>query len=269
MKSGTANPRGGCRGAASGGTVTATLDRKEVGPFCPKLPLPSNRKGFVIRPLTDSPAPDLKPARKLGIGVETEGGLGVVFRNVLHMGSESRPLDCPLSSTLDVQPQTICGMDTFDGRLQQAMDAKGLTPSDLIKAKVLSKAGVYLLLNGTTTRDKVRASTVAKLCKVLHISDLWLTQGRGSMDTVTHGETFSPGSRGPSQSVTLDERTLWDAELLVAAIEELHGKLSPRKRVKELARQYNQLATTGEPPTLSEIEHRGLPKTAARKRRAT
>lgn len=269
MKSGTSSPSGGCRGAADGRTVTATLDRKEVGPLRSQLPLPSNRKRFVIRPLTDSPAPNLKPARKLGIGVETEGDLRVVLRNVLHMGSESRPLDWPLSSTLDVQPQTICGMDTFDGRLQQAMDAKGLTPSDLIKAKVLSKAGVYLLLNGTTTRDKVRASTVAKLCKVLHISDLWLTQGRGKMDTPAHGEIVSLESRRPSHSVTLDERTLWDAELLVVALEELHGKLSPRKRVKELARQYNQLVTTGEPPTMSEIEHRGLPKTAARKRRTT
>lgn len=268
MKSGTANPRGGCRGAGCGGTVAATLDRKEVGPLRSQLPLPSNRKRFVIRPLTDRPAPNLKPARKLGIGVETEGDLRVVFRNVLHMGSESRPLDWPLSSTLDVQPQTICGMDTFDGRLRQAMDARGMTPGDLIKATGISRAGVYFLLDGTTTRAKVRATTVDKLCKALHVSEPWLTQGRGSMNVSTPRENFSPEAQPVSQSVTLDEGTLWDAELLVVAIEELHGKLTPRKRIKELARQYNQLAATGEPLTLNEIENRGKAP-AARKRRAS
>lgn len=222
----------------------------------------------MILPLPDCPAVHPKPASKVGVGAETEGGLGGGFRDVLHMGTESRPLDLRLSSTLDGLAATISCMDTFDGRLRQAMDARGISPSDLIKAKVLSKAGVYFLLDGTTTRDKVRATTVSKLCKALHVSELWLTQGRGSMNASIPRENFSQESRPVSQSVTLDEGTLWDAELLVVAIEELHGKLTPRKRIKELAKQYNQLAATGEPPTLSEIENRGKAP-AARKRRAS
>lgn len=73
-------------------------------------------------------------------------------------------------------------MDTMASRLDKAMKARGVKPGDLISAKVLSKAGIYFLLNGTTGAAKVRAGTVEKLCKHLRISRAWLLDGKGPMD---------------------------------------------------------------------------------------
>lgn len=93
-------------------------------------------------------------------------------------------------------------MDTFGGRLKIAMDAREMTAGDLIRAKVLSKAGVYFLLDGTTTRDKVRDSTIAKLCGVLKISRAWLIDGKGDMDAVTPDDDWADVV-GYSQAVGL------------------------------------------------------------------
>lgn len=75
-------------------------------------------------------------------------------------------------------------MNTFADRIQKALEARNMKPSDLIRQKVLSKAGVYFLLDGTTTPEKVRETTVAKLCKTLHVSREWLMEGRGDMQRV-------------------------------------------------------------------------------------
>lgn len=93
-------------------------------------------------------------------------------------------------------------MDTFGGRLRIAMDAREMTAGDLIRAKVLSKAGVYFLLDGTTTRDKVRDSTIAKLCGVLKISRAWLVDGKGDMEAVTPDDDWADVV-GYSQAVGL------------------------------------------------------------------
>lgn len=87
------------------------------------------------------------------------------------------------------------------------MDAREMTAGDLIRAKVLSKAGVYFLLDGTTTRDKVRDSTIAKLCSVLKIGRTWLVDGRGDMDAepddgdwadvVGYSQAVGLGTSGP------------------------------------------------------------------------
>lgn len=120
-----------------------------------------------------------------------------------------------------------------------------MTAGDLIRAKVLSRAGVYFLLDGTTKADKVRETTVGRLCKVLGVNVAWLTQGRGPRDTLAHGEkVLNPADETvpASHFGRLDEGMLWVAELLTVAMEAQHGKLPPRRRVKELARQYNRLA---------------------------
>lgn len=77
-----------------------------------------------------------------------------------------------------------------------------MTAGDLIRAKVLSKAGVYFLLDGTTTRDKVRDSTIAKLCGVLKISRAWLVDGKGDMEAVTPDDDWADVV-GYSQAVGL------------------------------------------------------------------
>lgn len=73
-------------------------------------------------------------------------------------------------------------MDTFPERLRRALKARGMTPPDLIKAKVLSKAGIYFLLDGTTSVENVRESTMASLCKALRVDRSWLVTGKGSME---------------------------------------------------------------------------------------
>lgn len=73
-------------------------------------------------------------------------------------------------------------MDTMGERLKRAMTLRGVKPADLVRQKVLSKAGIYFLLNGTTTHDKVRATTIAKVCKALNINRDWLLHGRGPIE---------------------------------------------------------------------------------------
>lgn len=57
-----------------------------------------------------------------------------------------------------------------------------MSAPDLIARKVLSKAGIYFILDGTTKAEKIRASTVAKLASALQVNAEWLQYGRGQMD---------------------------------------------------------------------------------------
>jgi DNA-binding Xre family transcriptional regulator len=70
---------------------------------------------------------------------------------------------------------------TLASRLRAAIEARGMTPPDLIRATGLSRAAVYFLLDGTTTAAKVRSTTVDKLCKALAVSRDYLVDGRGPM----------------------------------------------------------------------------------------
>lgn len=67
-------------------------------------------------------------------------------------------------------------------RVKQAMVLRGMTAADLIARKVLSKAGIYFILDGTTKAEKIRASTVAKLSAALQVNPDWLQYGRGPME---------------------------------------------------------------------------------------
>lgn len=92
-------------------------------------------------------------------------------------------------------------MDTMAERLKHALDLREMAPADLIKQTGLSRSGVYFLLDGTTTADKVRATTVAKVCKALRINREWLVTGRGAMT----GEAFGSD---PSQAARLSAPTV-------------------------------------------------------------
>lgn len=73
-------------------------------------------------------------------------------------------------------------MDTMGERLQRAMSLRGFGVMDLVRAKVMSRANVYLILNGTTQPDKIREDTVDKLCRFLQINRAWLLHGKGPIE---------------------------------------------------------------------------------------
>lgn len=77
-------------------------------------------------------------------------------------------------------------------RLKRALSLRGLTPADLVAQKVLSKAGIYFILDGTTKQDTIRSSTVDKLAKALRVNRDWLQYGRGQIE----GQSESNGDEG-------------------------------------------------------------------------
>lgn len=97
-------------------------------------------------------------------------------------------------------------MDTMAERVKRALEVRGMTPSDLIARKVLSKAGIYFILDGTTKPEKIRATTLEKLSRALSVTTEWLQHGRGPMDPVqthTYTEADYTNVIGYSQAVGL------------------------------------------------------------------
>lgn len=96
-------------------------------------------------------------------------------------------------------------MDTMAGRLKRALALRDMTPAELVARKVMSKAGIYFILDGTTKPDKVRADTVAKLSKALRISREWLVTGKGSIEGPDQDEQQEDWAdvRGYGQAVGL------------------------------------------------------------------
>lgn len=104
-------------------------------------------------------------------------------------------------------------MTTLGARLRAAMDAKGLKPDDLVARGVLSRAGVYQWLGDTVRPDKVRADTVAKLCKVLGVERDWLVEGKGprTVPNLSDSRPFHEPET-PSQVLGLDLAKLATAQ---------------------------------------------------------
>lgn len=73
-------------------------------------------------------------------------------------------------------------MDTFPDRLRRALALRNKSVADLIRETKLSKAAVYFILDGTTKPEKVRDSTISKICSALSISREWLLRGRGPVE---------------------------------------------------------------------------------------
>jgi phage repressor protein C with HTH and peptisase S24 domain len=94
-------------------------------------------------------------------------------------------------------------MGTMKERLRHALKARGLTPVELIAKTGLSKGTVYFLLDGTTGQEKVRAETIARICKALRISKDWLLHGRGDMDDAPHDDQEWRDVLGYTQAVGL------------------------------------------------------------------
>lgn len=148
------------------------------------LPLSPLRDGIVLRPLSDRPSPDSEEPGELRIGLKPQGGLDCSLGHV-H-GRQSSSLD-PRS----VKHSSLWRgygsrpMDTMAERLKRALNLRDATPADLVAQKVLSKAGVYFILDGTTKADTIRSSTVDKLAKALRVNRDWLQYGKGPIEGPT------------------------------------------------------------------------------------
>lgn len=89
-------------------------------------------------------------------------------------------------------------------RLKRAMTLRDVSVPDLVQAKVMSRANVYLILNGTTTPGKIREETVTALCKYLRINRDWLLHGKGPIEgTPSPGDESWVDIKGYSQSIGL------------------------------------------------------------------
>lgn len=74
------------------------------------------------------------------------------------------------------------------------MALRGVKVKDIVAAKAMSRANVYLILGGTTQPDKIRDDTVGKLCRFLRVNRRWLVDGKGPIeggDEVTGGDNWT------------------------------------------------------------------------------
>lgn len=155
--------------------------REQVRPLGAELPLAAFRDVFVLGPLTDGPPPDSEKSGQFGVGRKSESFLDGCFGH--HHGRKSRPLDPgPVKHSSQSHGYGSSPMDTFSQRLQRALTLRGMKPADLVARKVLSKAGIYFLLDGTTKPEKIREETVTKLCKALSVNREWLLHGKGPIE---------------------------------------------------------------------------------------
>ncbi len=100
----------------------------------------------------------------------------------MSMESQSSSLDSEVKLSRPRSVYFSSHMSTMAERVKQAMALRGMTAPDLIARKVLSKAGIYFILDGTTKAEKIRAATVAKLSAALQVNPEWLQYGRGPME---------------------------------------------------------------------------------------
>lgn len=154
---------------------------EEVRTHGAELPLPTLGNRFVVGPLTHGPPADSEEAGEVGVGGETQGlldgGLGHIHAR------QSRPLDPHVvKHSRQASPYRSSPMDTMGGRLRRAMALRKVSVPDLVEANVMSRANVYLILNGTTHPDMIREDTVSKLCKFLRINREWLLHGKGPIE---------------------------------------------------------------------------------------
>lgn len=73
-------------------------------------------------------------------------------------------------------------MDTFGQRFKRALKLRGKSPQDVEDDGVMSRANVYLWINGTAKPDKITDDKVAEVCAYLRINRDWLLRGRGPIE---------------------------------------------------------------------------------------
>lgn len=168
---------------------------EQLGTTSLELPLTGLGDGFVLRPVENCAAADCEETGKLGVGFQAEELLNGGFGHV-H-ASESSSLDYEVKRSRPHSVYFSSHMDTMAERVKRAMALRGMTAPDLIARKVLSKAGIYFILDGTTKAEKIRAATVAKLSAALQVNAEWLQYGRGPME----GNVQTPATEGEWEDV--------------------------------------------------------------------
>lgn len=104
---------------------------------------------------------------------------------------------------------------SMSDRLKLALTARNLTVADLMERTEISKAGLYFILDGTTTPDKVRYSTVHDICKAMRISPEWLMSG--------FGEMMLTKSHLQSQPPRIEPSTIIEAQKALASMARISG----------------------------------------------
>lgn len=95
---------------------------------------------------------------------------------------KSRALDSFVKQSRQIDAYRSSPMDTMGERLRRAMSIREVSVKDIVDAGVMSRANVYLILNGTTQPDKIRDDTVEELCRFLRINRKWLKTGKGPIE---------------------------------------------------------------------------------------
>lgn len=85
-------------------------------------------------------------------------------------------------------------MEIFQARLKQAMEARGLRPTDLACRAGLSKARISQYMNG---KYMPKSDAVLRIAEVLEVSELWLLGKEGAAMTadesiIAHPDNLSP-----------------------------------------------------------------------------
>lgn len=99
-------------------------------------------------------------------------------------------------------------MENLRDRLRQRMDEKGLTVRDLVSRGVLSRAGVYNILNGTADPALLKSKTVDKLARALGVEREWLVAGKGVKSASDPAPLSTGMSPAAAQSMRPTGRTL-------------------------------------------------------------
>lgn len=188
----------------SGGLIgRVDWKRKQVGTLGAQLPLTASRQRLVLRPLAHGPAADSEEPSQIGIQFAVESGLGRALGD-LHVG-QSRPLDWgSVKHSRHFPAYRSSPMDTFGGRLQQALDVREETNIDAFADRAgISRANIYLYLAGTTKLENVRGSSIDKLCKALRVRREWLVDGSKPMDREVETEETWGNVLGYAQAVGL------------------------------------------------------------------
>lgn len=77
-------------------------------------------------------------------------------------------------------------MSSFNERLQQLMNEKGLKPADLARKTGLSKPTLSAIIRGTTTDPRI--SSVLGISRVLGCDPVWLFVGKNSVEYASSAE---------------------------------------------------------------------------------
>lgn len=144
-------------------------------------------------------------------------------------------------------------MDTIGTRLRHAMDQKGYSVDDLVRRRVMSRAGVYQWMSDTVKPDKVRAATVTKVCRVLGINRDWLLHGRGPMADSATDQDAAEAQAEALKTLQQDVHALRLTLSAMAAVMVSHRPAEAADLVKALKKLPEDYSQKGLAKALAEV----------------